>query len=416
MAAGSLASVGLIQLFGFLIFLMFVIRSNVKDGMAQIMILVPNIAIMSISSGSGLLGLAFIIMIFKIISGGQKHISIRPMCVVTLSYLLSLSFLRIFDGNYYDFALIVQVSLVVVTWTSLLKSMTASDAVEYIDFFRFGCLLMAIGMLIGYPFEGERIGRFRAIGDDCNYTGAIMSVLLGVSLLTYCYKLPLKHNMFYMGLAGLMGLATGSRGFMLSVAILLVLLLLTRSFGKKTAKFVIVVLFLMTGVYVLYLVGVGPVVTVYNNTVGRTMELEENHVDGDFMDVTSGRSVLWAYYMAQALRDQSILYFGRGFNGYFLETNGGFGLAAHNMYISSIIGIGIIGTILVLLMYFSILKFRFIKRRRRVNWAFSSIIISLLVNYFFLDGMLELRLITYHTMVGMMLIIYRNNIKKVTQQ
>ena len=124
MAAGSLAGVGLIQLFGFLIFLMFVISSNVRDGMAQIMILVPNIAVMSISSGSGLLGLAFIIMIFKIISDRQNRISIWPMCLISLTYLLSLSFLRIFDGNYYDFALSVQVALVVVTWTSLLKKMT----------------------------------------------------------------------------------------------------------------------------------------------------------------------------------------------------------------------------------------------------------------------------------------------------
>lgn len=416
MAAGSLAGVGLIQLFGFLIFLMFVISSNVRDGMAQIMILVPNIAVMSISSGSGLLGLAFIIMIFKIISDRQNRISIWPMCLISLTYLLSLSFLRIFDGNYYDFALSVQVALVVVTWTSLLKKMSAKNAVEYIDFFRFGCLLMAMGMLIGYPFGEEQIGRFRAIGDDCNYTGAVMSVLLGVSLLTYCYKLPLKHNLFYMGLASLMGLATGSRGFMLSIAIILTILLFTRSFGKKSAKIVIVILFLMAVAYALYLAGVGPVVTLYDNTIGRTMELEENHKDGDFMDVTSGRTVLWAYYMAQALKDTSILYFGRGFNGYFLETNGGFGLAAHNMYVSSIVGIGVIGTVFVLLMYFSILKFGFIKRYGRINWAFSSIIISLLVNYFFLDGMLELRLITYHAMVGIMMVIYKNNIKNVTQK
>lgn len=411
MAAGSLAGVGLIQLFGFLIFLMFVISSNVRDGMAQIMVLVPNIAVMSISSGSGLLGLAFIIMIFKILSDGQNHISILPICLITLTYLLTLSFLRIFNGNYYDFALIVQVALVVVTWTSLLKKMQVNNAVDYIDFFRFGCFLMAIGMLIGYPFEEEQIGRFRAIGDDCNYTGAVMSVLLGVSLLTYCYKLPLKHNSFYLGLATLMGLATGSRGFMLSVAIILVILLLTRSFGKKSAKIVIVVLFLMAGVYALYLAGFGPVVTVYDNTIGRTMELEESHIDGEFMDVTSGRTMLWAYYMAQALRDTSVLFFGRGFNGYYLETNGGFGLAAHNMYVSSIIGIGIIGSLLVLLMYFTILKYRFVKKHRRINWAFSSIIIALLVNYFFLDGMLELRLITYHAIVGIMLIIYRSSIQ-----
>lgn len=331
-------------------------------------------------------------------------------CYICLLFLLCV----FFDGNLYDFALVGQVALVVVTWTSLLKKMPVKDAIDYIDYFRFGCLLMAVGMLIAYPFEQDPIGRFCAVGDDSNYTGAVMSVLLGVSLLTFCYKLPLKHNLFYMALAGFMGLATGSRGFMLSAAIILIVLLFTRSFGKKSAKIVMVILFLMASVYVLYLAGVGPVVTVYDNTIGRTMELEESHNDGDFMDVTSGRAVLWAYYMAQATKDPCILYFGRGFYNYFKEENGGFGLAAHNMYVSSIIGIGIIGSVLVLFMYYSILKFRFI-RRRRINWAFSSIIIALLVNYFFLDGMLELRLITYHAMVGMMLFIYKSKCMEINK-
>lgn len=409
MAVGSLTGVGLIQIIGFAVFLLFVFSSNIRDAMAQIMILVPNIAVMSISSGSGLLGLAFGVIVIKLMVGSKSNISILPMCVVTLAYLFTISALRLFGGNIYDFALVGQVALVVVAWTSLLKYMSTEDAVKYIDFFRFGCLLMAVGMLIAYPFEQDPIGRFRAVGDDCNYTGAVMSVLLGISLLTFCYKLPLKHNLFYMALAALMGLATGSRGFMLSAAIIMMVLLFTRSFGKKSAKIVMVILFLMASVYALYLAGVGPVVTVYDNTIGRTIELEESHNDGDFMDVTSGRAVLWAYYMAQARKDPGILYFGRGFYNYFKEENGGFGLAAHNMYVSSIIGIGVIGTILVLIMYYSILKSGFIRKPRRINWAFSSIIIALLVNYFFLDGMLELRLITYHAMVGMMLLIYKPN-------
>ena len=164
----------------------------------------------------------------------------------------------------------------------------------------------------------------------------------------------------------------------------------------------------MAFVFVLYLANFGPVMTIYNNTFGRTTELQESHIEGDFMDATSGRSVLWAYYMLKATSDSSIMLFGRGFYDYHLEENGGFGLAAHNMYISSIIGIGIIGTLLVLYMYFSILKSGYIRKHNKINIAFSSIIIALLVNYFFLDGILELRLITYHAMVVLMMMIYKS--------
>ena len=370
------------------------------------MAMVPNIAVMSLSS-IGLLGLAFVVLLIKLSANQHYGIHVKPIVLIILAYLLTLTATRLFNNNYYDFALMIQVAVVVITWTSLLKKSASEDAFLYIDYFRYGCLLMSLGMLVSYPFEAEPIGRLKAVLDDCNYTGAVMCVLLAVSLLTYCYKLPLKNNMFYMAVAVIMGLTTGSRGFILSTAVILVLLLLTKSFGKRSARIVILTLFLMAVVYGLYLYGFSSITTIYNNTIGRTIDLQETHMEGDFMDATSGRSILWAYYWDEALKDNDIFLWGRGFYNYFLEANGGFGLAAHNMYISSIIGIGIIATVLVLLMYFSILKTNFFKRSQKINIAFSSIIIALLVNYFFLDGMLEIRLITYHAIVALMMMIYK---------
>lgn len=406
LVAGAITDLWYIQIFAFVIFLFYVSNSNVREGTALVMAMVPNIAVMSLSS-IGLLGLAFVVLLIKLSANQHYGIHVKPIVLIILAYLLSLTATRVFNNNYYDFALMIQVAIVVITWTSLLKKTTSGDALLFIDYFRYGCLLMSTGMLVSYPFEAEPIGRLKAVLDDCNYTGAVMCVLLAVSLLTYCYKLPLKHNMFYMIVALIMGLATGSRGFMLSTAIIFVLLLLTKSFGKRSAKIVLLALFLMAIVYGLYLYGFGPVVSVYDNTFGRTLELQETHKEGDFMDVTSGRSILWAYYMVKALKDIDVFLWGRGFYNYFLEENGGFGLAAHNMYVSSIIGIGIIATVLVLLMYFCILKTNFFKRTKKINIAFSSIIIALLVNYFFLDGMLEIRLITYHAIVALMMLIHK---------
>lgn len=406
LVVGAITDLWYIQIFAFAIFIFYIAISNVRVGMALVMAMVPNIAAMSLSS-LGLLGLAFAVLLAKLSAYKHYGIHVKPVVLIILAYLLILTATRLFNKNYYDFALMIQVAIVVITWTSLLNKITSEDALLFIDYFRYGCLLMSIGMLVSYPFETEQIGRFKAVLDDCNYTGAVMCVLLAVSLLTYCYKLPLKHNLFYMIVALIMGLATGSRGFMLSTAIILVLLLLTNSFGKRSAKIVILALFLMAVVYGLYLYGFGPIMTIYNNTIGRTVELQETHMEGNFMDATSGRSILWAFYLDEALKNNDVLLWGRGFYNYFLEENGGFGLAAHNMYISSIIGIGIIATVLVLLMYFNILKTYFFKRSPKTNIAFSSIIIALLVNYFFLDGMLEIRLITYHAIVALMMLIYK---------
>lgn len=407
LVVGAITDLWYIQLFAFAIFFLYVAISNVRVGMALVMAMIPNIAVMSLSS-TGLLGLAFAVILIKVSANSHYGIHVKPVVLIILAYLLILTTTRLVNSNYYDLALMLQVAIVVITWTSLLKKTTSDDALLFIDYFRFGCLLMSLGMLVSYPLEAESIGRLKAVQDDCNYTGAVMCVLLAVSLLTYCYKLPLKHNLFYMIVALIMGLATGSRGFMLSTAIILMLLLLTKSFGKKTAKIVILGLFLMAVIYGLYLYGFSPIVSIYNNTIGRTVELQETHMEGNFMDVTSGRSILWAYYLAEAIEDNTVFLWGRGFYNYFLEANGGFGLAAHNMYISSIIGVGIIATVLILLMYFSILKTYFLKRQKIINIAFSSIIIALLINYFFLDGMLEIRLITYHAMVALMMNIYKN--------
>ena len=220
MTAGALFELWPFQVFGILFFCFLVFCTQIRNGMALVMAMVPNIAAMSIGAGPGLLVLAFTIILVKLLLNRQFGIKLWPICIIILLYLFCLSFTRFFDGNVYDFALVCQVAVIVITWTSLLPKLSTEDSLMLIDYFRFGCLLMSLGMIISYPFQVDAIGRFKAISDDCNYTGAVMCVLLGISLLTYCYKLPLKHNEFYMFLAVVMGLATGSRGFILSTAII----------------------------------------------------------------------------------------------------------------------------------------------------------------------------------------------------
>ncbi len=406
-AGGIIENAGF-QLIGCAIILGMVTICPAEKGILYVMAMVPNAAAYTVSAvGVGFLGLSFLIILMKII--GNKcgwHLKVTTSFIFVGLYLLLLSSFRMLDGNYYDFALIIQTLIVVLAWCSILPFLRNNDAIEMINFFRFGCVLMTIGMILLYPFKEDTIGRFRAVLDDCNYTGGVCCVLLGISLLTYCYKLPLKKNMFYMLFAVVSGLMTGSRGFLLSVAVLLLLLLLTHSFGKYTKKFIIGFLLLLGLFWGLYLSGFGPAVSAYDNTIGRTVTLEEEHTDGQFMDVTSGRLVLWAYYLDKASNDQSIMYFGRGFQNYFEEENGGAGLAAHNMFISSIIGVGIIGTVLILLLYHSIAYLGLRKVKRRIGLSFYSLILSITVNYFFLDGMLDARYVSYFAIMVILIQLY----------
>lgn len=398
-----------LQLIGCVIILGMVAICPADKGILFVLAMVPNSAAFTVSAvGVGFLGLSFLLLLMKI-SGNKYgwHLRIPSTFVFVGLFLLLLSSLRMLDGNYYDFALFFQTLIVVLAWFSILPSLNQKDAIEIINYFRFGCILMTIGMIVLYPFKEDNIGRFRAVLDDCNYTGGVCCALLGISLLTYCYKLPLRKNPFYIFLAVVSGLMTGSRGFLLSATVLLLVLLFTNSFGRHTKKFILAFFVLLGFSGGLYLSGFGPAVFVYDNTIGRTVTLEEEHTDGQFMDVTSGRLVLWAYYFDKATNDQSILFFGRGFHNYDKEVNGGFGMVAHNMFLSSIMGVGIIGTVLIILLYHSIANMGLRKVKKRIGMSFYSLIISVTVDYFFLDGILDARYVSYFAIMVILLQLYQ---------
>lgn len=407
---GGVFNIVALQVLGCIMILGKIAVSPLNKAMPYLMAMIPNSQAFTISVvGSNFLGLSFMFILLNIIGLKKgRSVSFGAFTFIGAIYLLSLSFIRMTNGNYYDFALICQMLFVLIAWTNLLGTIKLQDALNIITYFRYGCLLMLCGMIVQYPFQTTEIGRFHAVLDDCNYTGGVSCVLLGIALLTYCYKLPLRNNRFYMILAILIGLMSGSRGFMLSSAVLLAILLLTYSFKGRTAKIVLVFLLLLFAFYLLYLLGFGPAVTVYDNTIGRTMNLNESHQDGDFMDVTSGRTLLWAYYLDRASADSSLFYFGRGFYNYFTIKNGGYGLAAHNMVVSSIVGVGVIGTIIMLIMYLAFYLRNVKKTQIKYKISFGSIIVAVLVCYFFLDGILETRLISYFAIATLLFKIWND--------
>lgn len=405
---GGVLNIPISQAFGCMIILLAILFSPIVKGLLYSMAMVPNIAAYSVADvGLNYLGVSFLIILLKMAGSGNKwRLRITALWILVAGYLLSLSAFRLLSGNFYDFAVISQVLIVVLAWLSIIKHISVDDSIKVIYFFRYGCILMLFGMIFQNLFDFESIGRFKAVNDDANYTGGVCCALLTIELLVYCYRLPLKHNYRYLLFAVFAGLMTGSRGFILSSSVALFILLITKSFGKQTSKFVFSLLVLLALFYVLYLAGFGPAVTVYSNTIDRTIDLQESYTEGNFMDVTSGRMTLWAYYMVMATNNMNVFYFGRGFYNYFLVENGGFGLAAHNMYVSSIVGIGVIGTILLLFLYFSIIRSDNLHLKKKHVLSFSSLVVSIMVCYFFLDGTLETRLITYFAITALLMKVY----------
>lgn len=408
---GALSNNSILQVIGCMTCLIYLSITTIQRGLCCVMAMIPNTAIFSVS-GISVLGVAFAILLIKLLIRQNWRLGIGTYYLISFLYLLILGVSRFFDGNIHDFIMILQLFIVIFTWLCVLKNLNVKLIGKYINFFCYGCLLMSLGMIVQYFLQNDTIGRFCAILDDSNYTGAVMCVLFGICLLSYCFNLSLKNNKRYLCLAIIMGLATGSRGYILSISVILAILYLTHSFGANSRKFVLLCLVFLASLVVLYILNFGPIVTVYNNTIGRTITLQDSHSSGQFMDVTSGRTLLWLFYAVYAIEHVDVFLWGRGFFNYHLEENGGFGLAAHNMYISSIIGIGVIGTFLILVLYVKLLKSAYKNHNCNIKIAFSSIFISICINYFFLDGIFDLRLISYIAISIMLMCLYKSKLKQ----
>lgn len=405
----AIFSINILQLIGAILYVLIICILDYEESTYLTVILSPSVAIVSIPwIGVSLLGIGSFILcvrthVFRAIDNN-------------LFFLFSIVFMitgsRLIDGNIFDCVLFMLVILTLLLCQSLLKNENIKNT-QLIYSYRFGCLLMIIGMIFDYIFIGGTMGRFRAVADDCNYTAAALYVVFIISLISFGYSLRLMHNTFYLIISLVFGLSTGSRGFMLTVGLALAFFgirgLIKRGDRKITFLSIIGVLALI----VMYIFNVSSVVKLYDVTVGRTLSLKNSYSQGNFMDITSGRLFLWDYYWTNKVTNLREFLFGTGFHNYYLTENGGYGLAAHNMYISGIIGVGLIGLLVVIMLYLSFFK----KKNIGVitNWVFLAIPIGIFIEYIMLDGLFDQRIIIYMLMASC-LAVYINDKENIRQK
>ena len=397
----SLANNNIIQLVGTVLFLLAISFSSFEVALLLIICLVPSIAIVQVPFiGVGLIGIgSFILSIRK-----GYILQVPKKILLCFLIVFSITFFRIFEGNYND---VLQFLLVFSSY-SLITSVITNDIIDYIEIiysFRFGCLLMIFGMIAQFIVKGATDGRLCALNDDCNYTAAVLIVLFFISVFSFGYKLFLRNNVFYMIISLIMGGLTGSRGFILGIGVTLFFIAVRGLRKKEERKIVILAIGGIVLIVLMYFMKVRFVVNLYDNTIGRTFELRNTYQNGNFMDISSGRFFLWDYYLKNKITSLPELLFGTGFYNYYTIQNGGYGLAAHSLYISGIIGIGIVGLICVMILYFSILCNR---ERKRGERGFILIPISIFIVYIFLDGIFDIRLLYYMLITVSLMEVYNN--------
>lgn len=384
----SLSGNSIIQLAGTIFFLIVIMCSDFNTSFLITVCLVPSVAMLQVPwVGVGLIGIGSCLLAIR-----RRYVQVvNKKIVILFSIVWIITFFRIVEGNFYDMILLF---LVFGTYCLCLGVINdeSIDGKDAIYSFRYGCLLMVCGMLIQFVVKGAADGRLRALSDDSNYTATMLMVLLLISLFAYGYKIRLKNNFLYMIISIVMAMLTGSRGFLLGLGIVCVVLAIRGLIKREERKITFFVLFGAVALIAMYFLHIDFAVSLYDKTIGRTLDLKSNYHSGSFMDISSGRFFLWDYYLEHKIVNIIDFLFGTGFHNYYTIESGGYGLAAHNMYISGIIGVGFVGLLCIIILYFLL----WFKREKNQNEkVFILIPISVFIVYIFLDGLFDVRLIYY---------------------
>lgn len=377
------------------IMLIIILGNKVIDAMYFVIALSFSQGMLVLSdNGTSLIGFAYLIIFIRIVLNNRNKITINNKIFIPGIFLLMVGLYHVIRyGTVYDFAIGVEFLIVVYVYISIFKLYSKEALINIYNYSILGTFLLIFNTLfsmIGH--RGERIGGFL---DNPNYL-AITFVIMALScVINYCYKVEIYKNIVYFFIFTLFILLTGSRAAALALIFALLWIICIGFFRYKKARNLIVVICIGIAAFYLLLILKVPVITdIYNNLVLRTLEKLGNSNAGQFMDISSGRLTLWEYYIDKMSYEDITTWLGKCSDLYYLRMNNGYGLLAHNIFIGAIMGIGLIGLGSCILIYIGF--FRNICNRVRGNdkifWGFP---IAIIVGYFFVDGIVDLRITLY---------------------
>ena len=400
---GAIFSNNIICLLAAIIFLGLVASKTIDESLFILMALSVNQAIVVLSvNGMSLIGVGYLVLLLRILTSRETRNLLfqnTSKIVVPSLIVFFVTVLLLFRFNvFYDAAIFFCFFIVLLVILFYSKTRDSFYLSELVDAFVLGGVLCSLNILFNVAFTGYNGARVGGILDNANYIAVSFSFLAITCLIRYCYEIDPGKNIFLFSFFSLMMLFTGSRGAFLSIVIAAIWVII---FGftrlRKSRNILIIVVMLIILMYVLYVCRVGFIVDIYDNLILRTTAMLKTNTSGQFMDVSSGRFTIWNFYLEKLKTDEVLKFFGNGFNRFYYRENGGMGFVCHNVWLGSIMGVGIIGTIGILLMYMGYWKSiaRNIVGSSNKDKLYIALFLVFLVGYFFLDGIMDLRLPVY---------------------
>lgn len=269
----------------------------------------------------------------------QRRIPIKILDIALFYVCFSIITCLLFGTN---IILAIKTVIIVIFLYYAFIALKCNNISTVVEFISLGCIITTLFSMLITPellYEGDRMA-FTSSGQ--NVLGLIcgaMAVILFSQIVSTRKKFKL--SIIVLGLLIVIGFLTGSRTFLLEVGVGVTIYSISSLFHRENNNFIIVLLiFLVLGLLFYFIFK-------YSNFFSNSLESSLYRIDKTNQnDISNGRFEIWQLYFNEFMNNINSLCFG-GVN----YNSNGIDMMAHNMIIEQLAAIGIVGTLIVFILY-----------------------------------------------------------------
>lgn len=298
-----------------------------------------------------------LIALFRIV---RTLVHIQKQVFGLCAMLIGYSTLTLFGGGKVFFDSIKIVVMLLFIYKCVDVSSIKISHYRYTIFCAIGCIFTSLIVLISNPASIIESSRFTFSKNGENVLGIMCAVIAINLFILLLEKKTSKRIMLIILVILLLGIGfmTGSRSFMLAVVIGIIGIIIMLILRMQVCSLLKTIALLVIGLIgAIFLVKTSDFINNYwNSIVYRVTKLQT-------VDVSNGRYEIWREYIEAFHQHPNYLWFG----GLSVGTNG-IKLEAHNMIIEQIAAYGIIGSVILVPLYYIIFKRIICESSSSVMW------------------------------------------------
>lgn len=369
------------------------------------LVFIMNLASIFKTSADGQSFFTYIMIAFVLCFNMSKRISKVGMSILLLGVYLVCT--QIIFGNYLHITrtikLVISIEFIYCIWKNKPRIIVGKVFQLYVS----GLIVSSIIALFGselfnikqyvmekaFQYGNAYLNRFSGLYADPNYYG-VNIIIAACLLIVLFHTSKIKITAFIMDMVALIYFAIST--YSKSVFLMFIVPIGLFIYSQYKQRHRLVCLFSMVFAILL-------IIVVFSGNISGLDVIFSRLQGNNLNELTTGRFDLWIGYFNTITTELKYILFGRGISYPLLN-----GHAAHNTYIQLIYYLGIVGTVWLMLILFSMNKARRIKR----NLLNYSVLFTIVIMYFFLSELFYFDA-PFHVMLSILVLNYNMDMKNI---